>query len=284
MNDNNELQGLNHEQVLDYQKLKIAQQQFGVNPQGLNSEEWQQVCRLASHTLAIQEKICRSPEAKLIHIEDAMVKATMAKLVEQCGDIYQFHLMLEKHQINESALPGILKQELLCDTVLDQISADIPNLNQQDALEYYQKNISKFSRKRTWKVSQILITINNQFVENCASEARRRIAQVYQQASIDNFAQLALKHSECPSAVEGGELGWCEQGKLFNELESVLQWLPKGVVSAPIQTEVGYHLLLCHEEKPAQVATFEQALPSIKELHCKRAKSYLQKAWIATLK
>ncbi|CAH0529319.1 peptidylprolyl isomerase [Vibrio hippocampi] len=284
MSNNQKLQQLDSDQSLAYQKLKVAQQQFGVNPQSLTTQELQQVDRLANHSLAIQQKICRSPEARLIHIDEEQVNQTINSLVEQCGDIYQFQLMLNKHQISESALRLIVKQELVCDTALELVSGQIPPLAEQDALDYYHKHLDKFSRKRTWKVSQILITINNDFAENRAGEAKKRIEQVYQQANADNFPQLALKYSECPSAVEGGQLGWCEQGKLFNEIESVLQWLPKGVVSAPIQTEVGYHIVVCHEEKPEQVATFEQAYPSIEELHSKRAKTFLQKAWIAELK
>ncbi|MDR9830583.1 peptidylprolyl isomerase [Vibrio sp. FNV 38] len=268
---------------LNYQKMKLAYERFSVNLQELNNVERRYIDDLAAKAITIQERICGAPEALVVCISDKDVANALKEIVEQCGDIYQFELMLKKYGLNEQQMSEILSKELLCDAVLESISVDLPQLDAQDAQRYYQENLDKFSRKRTWKVSQILITINSDYPENHFTPARKRINDIYETVSLEMFSQLALRHSECPSAVEGGELGWCEQGKLFPEIEAVLQWLPKGVVSAPIQTEMGFHLLLCHEERPERVADFSEAYPSIKALHDKRARHYIQKQWLQKL-
>ncbi|MGL6313527.1 peptidylprolyl isomerase [Vibrio sp. WXL103] len=279
MNTNQDLSKVAHH----YQCLKLAQEKFALNLSELESNEQQYINNLAEQTLNLQRKICNSAEARVVHVDDEQIKQAMTEIVEQCGDIYQYHMMLEKHHIDEASLRDILRQELLCNAVLDMVSTNIPELAQQDAYEYYFRHQDKFSRKRCWDVSQILLTINEDFAENTLAAAEERIKQLYSELTLDNFSNMALRHSECPSAVEGGHLGWCEEGKLYPQLESALQWLPNRVISAPIQTELGFHILIRHDEKPPQSASFDEALPSIRALHNKRAKQYLQREWIKGL-
>ncbi|GAL13631.1 survival protein SurA precursor [Vibrio astriarenae] len=274
---------VNSSVALHYQCLKLSHEKFALNMNELNDAEQAHIQKLARQTVTLQNKVCAAPEAKVINVSDGDVAEAVKQLVDQCGDIYQFQLTLSKHKLDENDLRRILKQQLVVDAVLDHVSQDIPELAHQDAYDYYLNHSDKFSRARAWDVSQILLTINDDYPENTLKEAKKRIHQLYDTVTVDTFSTTALRHSECPSAMEGGRLGWCESGKLFGELESVLQWLPKNMVSAPIRSEIGFHILVCHAEKPPMVASFEEALPSIRELHEKRARHYMQREWIKKL-
>ena len=56
------------------------------------------------------------------------------------------------------------------------------------------------------------------------------------------FAELALKHSECPTALQGGVLGIVPRGKLYPELDAVLFSIKAGEVSEIVESEIGFHL------------------------------------------
>jgi len=59
-----------------------------------------------------------------------------------------------------------------------------------------------------------------------------------------DFADLAKKHSKCPSGAQGGSLGEFEQGAMVPEFDTVVFGdLPVGQVSEPVKTQFGYHLL-----------------------------------------
>lgn len=58
-----------------------------------------------------------------------------------------------------------------------------------------------------------------------------------------DFAELAKKHSSCPSSSDGGNLGAFGPGQMVPEFDQVVFSAPVGVVQGPVKTQFGMHLL-----------------------------------------
>ena len=58
-----------------------------------------------------------------------------------------------------------------------------------------------------------------------------------------DFAELARKHSECPSGVRGGDLGSIERGNMVPEFEKIAFGLAVDSISDAVKTDFGYHLI-----------------------------------------
>ena len=69
------------------------------------------------------------------------------------------------------------------------------------------------------------------------------------------FAELASENSDCPSSAKGGDLGEFTHGQMVPEFDKAAFELPVGVVSDPVKTKFGYHLLLVTDKTPAVEAT-----------------------------
>lgn len=66
-----------------------------------------------------------------------------------------------------------------------------------------------------------------------------------------SFADLAKKHSQCPSGRSGGSLGTFGKGDMVPEFDAVVFGdLPIGKTSDPVQTEFGYHLIQVEKRLP----------------------------------
>jgi peptidyl-prolyl cis-trans isomerase C len=58
-----------------------------------------------------------------------------------------------------------------------------------------------------------------------------------------DFADLARKHSTCPSGASGGELGSFGPGAMVKEFDAVVFSAPINEVQGPVKTQFGWHLL-----------------------------------------
>ncbi len=58
-----------------------------------------------------------------------------------------------------------------------------------------------------------------------------------------DFAELAKKHSKCPSGRSGGALGSFGPGQMVPEFDKVVFSAEIGKVQGPVKTQFGYHLV-----------------------------------------
>jgi peptidyl-prolyl cis-trans isomerase C len=58
-----------------------------------------------------------------------------------------------------------------------------------------------------------------------------------------DFADMAAKHSLCPSGKQGGSLGEFGPGQMVKEFDDVCFHGEVGEVHGPVQTQFGYHLI-----------------------------------------
>ena len=58
-----------------------------------------------------------------------------------------------------------------------------------------------------------------------------------------DFAELAKKHSTCPSGRRGGDLGEFSKGQMVKEFDDVVFRDALNKVHGPVKTQFGYHLL-----------------------------------------
>ncbi|MBU1622043.1 MAG: peptidyl-prolyl cis-trans isomerase [Nanoarchaeota archaeon] len=93
--------------------------------------------------------------------------------------------------------------------------------------------------------AHILISAEN----HNQSEALELIQAIQENATPENFAELAQQYSEGPSSVDGGDLGWFGKGMMVPEFEAAAFALDANEISEPVKTQFGYHLILVKEKR-----------------------------------
>lgn len=58
-----------------------------------------------------------------------------------------------------------------------------------------------------------------------------------------SFADMAKKHSSCPSGRQGGDLGEFGPGQMVKEFDTVVFKGELGKVHGPVKTQFGFHLI-----------------------------------------
>ena len=77
----------------------------------------------------------------------------------------------------------------------------------------------------------------------------------------DKFAELAKEHSkDTGSATQGGDLGWLEPRVLVPEFASAMEAAEVGSLTAPVQTQYGWHIIRVDEKRPLSAPALNDEL------------------------
>ena len=80
-----------------------------------------------------------------------------------------------------------------------------------------------------------------------------------------DFAELARKKSEGPSAAEGGDLGFFKRGVMVGDFEKAAFSVPVGGISDPVRTKFGWHVIKVEERRALAARPFDEMKDELRE-------------------
>jgi peptidyl-prolyl cis-trans isomerase C len=265
---------------LAYLLLRTALERFGVCPQDLDPARYAQVLQQAQRHYYIESLTLNADE--VVHISVAQVDEAVANIRTRYADEDSFSADLHNNGISIENFRAALERELRVDAILSKVAAQAATVSPLDAKIYYHMHPQRFAKPETRTARHILVTINPNYPENSRTAAWQRITALAKrvQHKPQRFAEQALKHSECPTAMNGGQLGQVPQGKLYPQLDTVLFTLKAGQISNIIESELGFHLLYCEEIHPAGLLPYHEVAPLIMTQLQQRRQRLCQKYWL----
>lgn len=130
----------------------------------------------------------------------------------------------------------------------------------------YDDNLKRFEVKEARQASHILITPDAGGGADAKKKARAKADELYAQLKKNpkDFAALAKQHSQDPgSATNGGDLGFFERGAMVKPFDDAVFSMKAGEISAPVESEFGYHIIRLAAVRGGKGKTFEEARPEI---------------------
>lgn len=268
-----------------YIRLRTALHLFKTPPANLNDNQRQQVEKQARHEWQIEESVLKSNEAIGVLISDVEIEHAYQEIRQRYDDENVFLTELAKNDLDETQLRLALARQCKVNTVLDKVGSRAEIVSDLDIELYYRLHQDKFHLPERRTVSHIFISINPDYPENTRLEALKRANDIHAKLHKKpfKFAELALKHSECPTALQGGDLGTVPRGKLYPELDAMLFKMKQGSISPVIESEIGWHILLCKQIHKAENLSLAKVAPKIRTLIQDRSKQEWIRAWLANL-
>jgi protein-export membrane protein SecD len=98
-------------------------------------------------------------------------------------------------------------------------------------------------------------------------EASIQIGKVREQATAENFAELAKQYSKDSSAQSGGNLGWASVDTFVAPFAAAASGLGVGEISDVVETEFGYHIVYKQDEKTVPVYTIQRVLMELSDIY-----------------
>jgi nitrogen fixation protein NifM len=264
-----------------YLELKLSWELYKRPPQQLTAIESAKLDAIASRQRRLEAKILATPEAAQAVVTPMAVEQRLSEIRARYADEESFRADLAGIGLDTHGLEAEITRDLRIEGVLERVASAAAPATDMDAEIFYRVHAGRFARPERRTLRHILVIHAN------AAERRAAFALLAglreRLADAAAFGAAAMKHSHCPTALEGGLLGTLGRGKLYPELDAAAFALAEGELSMPIETEVGLHLLRCDAIHPAAAPAFAEMRERILAVLDESRRKAAQKSWIKSL-
>jgi peptidyl-prolyl cis-trans isomerase C len=176
------------------------------------------------HLIAMQAQL---PDQYRQLADDVLFNGMLEQLVQQ-----EVIASVARESLSMRAEIGLQNEQraYLASTLIEQIAAE--EISEADLQAEYDAVYGSIEPVQEFNASHILVETEE--------EAAALIVEL--EAGGD-FAELAAIHSTGPSGPNGGQLGWFTAGMMVPTFEAAVFELEVGEVSAPVETQFGWHVV-----------------------------------------
>ena len=138
-----------------------------------------------------------------------------------------------------------------------------------DVRKQYDANLRNYGKPEERQAAHILVAVKPDASDADKAAAKKKAEEIDAEAkkSPAKFAELAKKYSQDPgSAPQGGDLGFfARDGSMVKPFEDAVFSMKPGEVSAPVQSDFGWHIIKLIEVHPAKVQSFDEVKGQIEQ-------------------
>lgn len=196
-----------------------------------------------------------------IEVSDAEVELGLEDVRRQNSvDAERFEQMLAQEGFTLEAYKGFMKKHLARMKLVNlKVRAKV-KVSDEDLKAAWNQMSHDESKDFEVHARHILLQLKQGAAAADVEAARQKalaIAEEAKKPGVD-FAELAKKKSEGPSAGDGGDLGFFKRGVMVAEFERAAFTLPVGGVSQPVRTKFGWHVIKVVERRALAAQPFEE--------------------------
>ncbi len=225
----------------------VARFQAGVE---LSPEQLQQWARVLAeseldHQLLLQQAAAAGYTPDLLGAREEL-----AQRRDQMGDEAFAQTMAMQGVPADVVVRKLAENRMVNKWVSEQVAPTI-TATEEDAKDYYDKHLDEFTLPASRRLWHILIAVPPDTPKERRKLSRQNAEDILQRLREGvSFQRMAKSGSDCPSAVNEGDLGLVPLDQLNKALQPVAKKLAFGEISAVIESTTGYHLLMAGATVP----------------------------------
>lgn len=220
----------------------------GINIRSLGQEQLHNVRKFMLQKMVERELLHQEAVRKKIKVTSKEIDQVM----QESEKHYPSHQSFFDDILKEGQTIETYRERLAYDMLVNKVAAQRyeerkKTISDEEISLFYQENRQRFAQPGSVRIGHILLKVpenaNNKEWESAKKNLRRL------RNSKEDFRELAKKHSQCPSAKEGGDLGFYFRSQLYPPLENAAFKLKVNEISQPVESLDGVHLIKLYEHR-----------------------------------
>lgn len=238
--------------------LIVASNRIELPPEELQRVRAQVLRNLIDETLQIQEA-----ERQEVRVEDRDVNQYYDRFAQGFNQTPQsFSAYLRSVGSSDTSLKRQIRGEISWQRVQQRQIEPFVTVG-DDEVQVVIDRMQASRGTAEFRVSEIYISSTPETENEARANAARIVQQVRAGAS---FAAYARQFSEASTAAVGGDLGWVRGEQLPQELSGMVQEMPVGAISDPVQVPGGFSIIALADKRQILVADPRDAVLSLMQI------------------
>lgn len=238
--------------------LVLPQVQAVMASQGERVDQ-DEVAQRALRQVVQTRLLAQEAKRRSLAADAARVEQTMARIEADAGGREQLVSSLSSMGTSPEQLRSVISEADLVQVYLETVIEPGVTVTDDEVAAFYAENPSMFERPEQVHARHILATVDANATLEQRTEARAKVAAARQRVvGGEDFATVAREVSQCPSAAQGGDLGFFSRQQMAPAFADAVFALGEGEVSGIVETQFGYHVIKLEERRPASTQTLGQ--------------------------
>lgn len=215
--------------------------------------------------LVDEELLFQDSQARKLGASAEQVDAELEKAHQQFPTPEAFAEALARNRLSEEGLRKVFTRNLSIQSLVEQDIGKGVAVSDAEVHDFYAGNTESFQTPEQVRARHILVAPDAKSEEArqaAKAETEGLLAQIRGGA---DFEEIARKSSDCPSAQQGGDLGFFRRGQMVREFDEAAFALKPGEISGVVETQFGYHIIRLEERTDAGTVPETDAAPRIRE-------------------
>lgn len=210
------------------------------SPSQRSEEQMKETHRQLIRGFARQHALRGEAKAQNLEADTAQVSARLNKLKQRYKSEKQFRQQLARNNLTVDSVRSMLADRLRQQTLQQQMAENYEEPTTEEVESYSKEN-------RRIRAQHILLKVGESAPQSQVDSVRQVAATLVDSAKMEdvNFAELARRHSQGPSAQKGGDLGFFTRNRMVDEFAEAAYALSDSgdVAPEPVRTQYGFHVI-----------------------------------------
>jgi parvulin-like peptidyl-prolyl isomerase len=247
----------------------------------VGTPEYQNVQKQYVAVLVQREQFKQEAEERGLEVTDKEADAELKKFIDSRfgGKEKELDAALKEQGYSKETLREELRYSVLSQKLFDAVTKEV-EVPAADVLAFYQQNQSQYSTPESRDVRHILVSEKNG-TEVDFEASKTKADQLYGELQNGaDFTAIVRQHSDDTQSVKDGGKLTITRGMTVPEFDKTAFDIEQGVVSEPVKTTYGYHLIeALSPVRKAKTTPIAKVRASIKATLLQERRDAFAKEW-----